>query len=395
MYEHPHYPHNPHNPHYPHYPQYPIHKKKKSVVKPIALVMLVALLMFGSAYAGARFSIMHHETSMQAHAPEVGFVAQQAPAVDVELLPADPEQAFVLPHQALALPDLFDGANPAVVAIATEVTGRNAFGRTVTLPASGSGFIISPNGYIVTNDHVIENATSITILMYNGQQYEAEIVGRAPFSDLAVIKINGQNLPYLRFGNSNLNRVGQQVAAIGNPLGELANTMTVGYISAIERDINIDGLPHVMLQTDAAINRGNSGGPLLNLRGEVIGVISAKQIGMGVEGLGFAIPSSYAERVVGEIIEFGFVRRAVLGIVVNDNRRGDVSIVNINDGSAAANAGMRLGDIIRSIDGREVTSFTELRMILDRLSPGDRVEVRISRGDEELVFMVVMDQNTQ
>ena len=392
MYE---YPRNPHN---IHYPQYPIHKKKKSVVKPIALVLLVMLLMFGSAYAGARFSMMQLERLVQAHIPDEGFATEQFPDIawaDVPLLPAEPEPAFVMPHQALALPDLFDGANPAVVAIATEVTGRNAFGRTVTLPASGSGFLISPNGYIVTNDHVIENATSITILMYNGRQYEAEIVGRAPFSDLAVIKINGQNLPHLRFGNSDLNRVGQQVAAIGNPLGELANTMTVGYISAIERDINIDNIPHVMLQTDAAINRGNSGGPLLNLRGEVIGVISAKSVGMGVEGLGFAIPSNYAERIINDIIEFGFVRRAILGIIVNDDRQGNVEIIEISGGSAAANAGLLVGDIILSIDDDEVPTFPALRVILDSLSPGDRVVVRVLRDGEELSFVAILDQNTQ
>ena len=383
---------------YNHYLQNPIHEKKKSIAKPVALVMLVMLLMFGSAYAGARFSIMQLENSMQAHNLSEGFSTQpidRSLVADVSALPIEPEPMFVLPHQALALPDLFDGANPAVVAIATEVTGRNAFGRTVTLPASGSGFLISPDGYIVTNDHVIENATSITILMYDGRQYDAEIVGRAPFSDLAVIKINGQNLPHLRFGNSDLNRVGQQVAAIGNPLGELANSMTVGYISAIERDINIDGIPHVMLQTDAAINRGNSGGPLLNLRGEVIGVISAKSVGMGVEGLGFAIPSNYAQQITNDIIEFGFVRRAVLGIIVNDDRQGNVEIVEIVAGSAAYNAGLLVGDVILSIDENEVTTFPELRVILDNLSPGDMVVVRVLRGAEELRFTAVLDMNTR
>ena len=386
MYEYPYY----------NYTQIHVNKKKKSVIKPIALTLLVMFLMFGSAYAGARFSMMQFENSIQASVPAEEVSYEQLSEVAVSPAPpVEPEPAFVMPHHALALPELFDGANPAVVAIATEITGRNAFGRIVTLPASGSGFIISPDGYIVTNDHVIENATSITILMYNGQRYEAEIVGRAPFSDLAVIKINAQNLPHLRFGNSDLSRVGQQVAAIGNPLGELANTMTVGYISAIERDINsADGIPHVMLQTDAAINRGNSGGPLLNLRGEVIGVVSAKFVGMGVEGLGFAIPSNYAERIVGDIIELGFVRRAVLGIIVNDDRQGNVEIAEIGAGSAAANAGLLVGDIILSIDDDEVSSFTALRVILDRLNPGDVVEVRVRRGDQELSFTVTLDQNT-
>ena len=388
-------------PKYNYFPDQPIQKEKKSIIKPVALVLLVMILMFGSAYAGARFSLMRFEGVTQADTLiEQVVEVFQRPDVTLtphaEFAPIEPEPAFVLPHQALTLPDIFDGANPAVVAIATERTGRNAFGRTVTLPASGSGFIISPDGYIVTNDHLIESATSITILLYNGQQYEAEIVGRAPFSDLAVVKINGQNLPHLRFGNSDLNRVGQQVAAIGNPLGELANSMTVGYISGIERDIvNIDGIPHVMLQTDAAINRGNSGGPLLNLRGEVIGVISAKFIGMGVEGLGFAIPSNYAERVVNDLIEFGFVRRAVLGIIVNDDRRGNVEIAEITAGSAAESAGLLVGDVIRSIDGDEISTFTELRVVLDRLSPGDRVVVEVTRGNEDLSFVAILDQNTR
>ena len=382
-------------PQYYHFPNPPVQKKKKSALKPVALVLLVMLLMFGSAFAGARFSLMQFENRAQDNVfADVGMYQQNLSA-QTPFTSTEPEPMLVLPHQALSLPDIFDGANPAVVAIATEVSGRNAFGRTVTLPASGSGFLISPNGYIVTNDHVIENATNIMILMYNGQQHQAEIVGRAPFSDLAVIKIDGHNLPHLRFGNSDLNRVGQQVAAIGNPLGELANSMTVGHISAIERDINIDGIPHVMLQTDAAINRGNSGGPLLNLRGEVIGVISAKSVGMGIEGLGFAIPSNYAQRITNDIIEFGFVRRAVLGITVNDDRQGNVQIVSISDGSAADIAGLLVGDIILTIDGDEVPTFPALRVILDRLSPGETVEVRVLRGDEELSFTATLDMNTQ
>jgi serine protease Do len=189
-------------------------------------------------------------------------------------------------------------------------------------------------------------------------------------------------------------RVGQQVAAIGNPLGELANSMTVGYISALNRDVNIDGVSRNKLQTDAAVNRGNSGGPLLNLYGEVIGVVSAKSVGMDVEGLGFAIPSSQAKIVVDQLIQYGFIRgRAILGVQVSvQDGTGYVQVASVNEGSAAQKAGIATGDIILSANGEEVSTFADLRAELDSLSPGDPLALRIRRGSEEMTLTAVLDE---
>jgi serine protease Do len=346
--------------------------------------------MLGSGYAGVRIAQANHNAYMTS-TDSIQAESHFETTIDnsFEVLGSVTQN-----NTELTLPELFEGANPAVVAISTEATGHNAFGRTVTRPANGSGFLVSPNGHIVTNDHVIDNANSIMVLMYDGNVYPATVIGRDPESDLAVIKIEGSNWQFLSFGDSDSLRVGQQVAAIGNPLGELANSMTVGYISALNRDVNIDGVSRNKLQTDAAVNRGNSGGPLLNLRGEVIGVVSAKSVGMDVEGLGFAIPSSHAKTVVDQLLQYGFIRgRAILGVQVSvQDGTGYVQVAYVNEHSAAQKAGVATGDIILSANGKEVSSFADLRAELDSLSPGDPLELRIRRGSEEMTLTAVLDE---
>ena len=298
---------------------------------------------------------------------------------------------------SLSLTELFAGANPAVVAISTETTGRNVFGRDVTLPAAGSGFIISADGYIVTNNHVIEYATTISVLLHDGTKHPAVLVGRDPETDLAVLKIEADGLSYLTWGASDALQVGEQVAAIGNPLGEFANSMTVGYISALDREINIDGTPRNMLQTDAAVNSGNSGGPLLNLQGQVIGIVTAKSSGMDVEGLGFAIPSSVAANIADLLIKDGYVKgRAVLGVMVGsrqDDGRTSVYIESVNDGSAAEKAGVQAGDIILSANDANVSTIEELKGIISGMSPGDKLRLRIRRDNEEMSLTAILDES--
>jgi serine protease Do len=296
----------------------------------------------------------------------------------------------------LQLTELFKGATEAVVAISTETTGRNVFGRTVTLPAAGSGFIISGDGYIVTNNHVIENAGSISVLLDNGNEYPATLVGRDSDSDLAVLKIEANNLSYLSWGDSGALEVGEQVAAIGNPLGEFANSMTVGYISALDREINIDGIPRNMLQTDTAVNEGNSGGPLLSLKGRVIGIVSAKSSGMNVEGLGFAIPSNLAKGIVEQLIQNGYVRRAVMGVqvgTVDDSGVQSVYVESVNSGSAAENAGVKAGDIILSTNGTAVSTVQELKRLISAMSPGDTLNLKVKRDGSEITLTVILDES--
>ena len=373
---------------YPYHQQYPVAPRKRSALKSAALFAAAAVLMLGSGFFGAAIAVARLEGEFEL-AREGQRTAGSLPwRPDAEAAELEPTLALRPSAHDYSLPEIFDGANPAVVAISTETVGRNVFGREVVFPASGSGFLVSPGGYIVTNEHVIENASRITVFMYDGRQYEAEVVGSSAFSDLAVLKIEGEGLPHLRFGDSDLNRVGEQVAAIGNPLGELANSMTVGYISSLERDVQIDRTPHVMLQTDAAINRGNSGGPLLNLRGEVIGVISAKRVGSGVEGLGFAIPSNYAARIVEQIIEYGLVRRAVIGVTV-DEVDGAVKLIAVSPGGPAQIAGLEPGDAILRIGERQVANFLHFRLALNSLTPGEAVEILVSRNGVEMAFEVV------
>lgn len=363
-------------------------RKNRPLLKVITLMLCVMCLMLGSGYMGARIAHGNMVAQINFEAAQVNNLVEVTADRSIELL------SSIIPTSGqLTLPELFDGANPAVVAISTEVTGRNAFGRVVTFPSSGSGFFVSSDGYIVTNDHVIENANSITVLLYDGRVIPATVVGRDSDSDIAVIRIEGTNYPFLSFGNSNNMRVGEQVAAIGNPLGELANSMTVGHISALNRDINIDGTSHNKIQTDAAVNRGNSGGPLLNLYGEVIGVVSAKSTGMDVEGLGFAIPSSHAEGIVRQLVDYGFIRgRAILGVTIQYGN-GMVQVASVGASSAAERAGIKTGDIILSANGTPLSTFADLRILLDDASPGDTMEMRVRRDNEEITLTAVLDEH--
>ena len=194
----------------------------------------------------------------------------------------------------------------AVVAINTTISAADVFGRTSDYPAAGSGFIITDDGYVVTNNHVIECQT-ITIVMENGNIYSAVLLG-GDRTDLAVLKIDDKNLPTVTLGDSSELQVGELAVAIGNPLGELSGTVTAGIISALNRTITLDNQQMNLLQTDAAINPGNSGGALFNSFGEVIGINTAKNIQTGIEGLGFAIPINDAKPVVESLINFGYVR---------------------------------------------------------------------------------------
>ena len=397
-------------------PAQPPKKRRKGLIAVIAVVCCV-LLMLGSGFAGARIVENRYNVLQN----NVEAMSPIAPATDLPgridgsngrnsnnsnnnnsagsndpAAGARPAGNVNPSGETLSLTDLFVGANPAVVAISTETTGRNAFGRPVTYPAAGSGFIISEDGYIATNNHVIENASSISVLLYDGSTYPATLVGRDSKTDLAVLKIETENLSYLSWGDSGLIKVGEQVAAIGNPLGEFANTMTVGYISALDREINIDGTPRNMLQTDTAVNAGNSGGPLLNLKGQVIGIVAAKSSGVSVEGLGFAIPSNTAERIIGQLISDGYVKgQPVLGVSVTTQDNGGLSnvyVVSVNSGSAAEKAGLKEGDIILSANNSDISTVSELKAIIETFSPGDAMALKINRSGEEIILAIILDE---
>jgi serine protease Do len=367
----------------------------KKFAKIILTAMCAMGLVLSGGYVGARVAL--HTQSEQSNIMPASAVDDNA--LFATLMSRPFENAFenTAASNSLSMPELFTMANPAVVAISTETTGRNIFGRVVTLPAAGSGFIVSSDGYVVTNDHVIGNANRVSVLLYDGTTHEARVIGRDPNGDLAVLKIDAANLSFLTFGDSENLLVGEQVAAIGNPLGEFANSMTVGVISALDREINIDGTPQNMLQTDTAVNRGNSGGPLLNAQGQVIGVVTAKSGGTNVEGLGFAIPSNIAEKTVTRLINNPIPVRPVMGVtvstVINTAGQTMVRVEYVVSGSAAQTAGVRIGDLVLSANGTRISVGDELINLIAAMNSGDEMKIVILRGGEEITLSVVLGES--
>ncbi len=303
----------------------------------------------------------------------------------------------------LTLSQLYEKCNPAVVAISTEVSVRNAFGQYATQATAGSGFVISEDGYIVTNNHVIDGASTIRVILYDGVTYDATLVGRDAAADLAVLKIKPDSkLTALEWGDSGTLKVGDSVAAIGNPLGELANSLTSGVISALDREINIDGTPMHMMQTDAAISPGNSGGPLINMYGQVVGVNTAKSSGDGVEGLGFSIPINEARDVIEQLIQYGYVQgRPQLGISIEDVTAAisrytglseGVYVVSVTAGSAADKAGIQAGDVIVAVGEVKITSSAELLTEKLKYKAGETVPFTVMRSNQSHTLSVTFDE---
>ncbi|MDN5203297.1 Do family serine endopeptidase [Fulvivirgaceae bacterium BMA10] len=260
--------------------------------------------------------------------------------------------------------------------------------------ATGSGVIISEEGYIVTNNHVIDNASKVQVTLDDNRRFEAKVIGTDNTTDLALIKIDGANLPFVKFGNSDDLRIGQWVLAIGNPFN-LNSTVTAGIVSARARNINIiedrDRMQiESFIQTDAVVNPGNSGGALVNLKGELVGINTAIASPTGsYTGYSFAVPVSLVKKVMDDLLEFGEVQRALLGVSILDvthpaivddvDELKGVYIQAVGKGSSADDAGLEAGDIITHIDGREVTTVPELQEIVAQNRPGDKVSVTFKR----------------
>ncbi|NLM15119.1 MAG: trypsin-like serine protease [Clostridiaceae bacterium] len=306
-------------------------------------------------------------------------------------------------RQALSVIEIAELGKPAVVAINTTISATDMFGRTSDYPAAGSGFIITDDGYVVTNNHVIEGAKTITIVMENGNIYSAVLLGGDSRTDLAVLKIDDKNLPTVTLGDSSELQVGELAVAIGNPLGELSGTVTAGIISALNRTITLDNQQMNLLQTDAAINPGNSGGALFNSFGEVIGINTAKNIQTGIEGLGFAIPINDAKPVVESLINFGYVRgRTKIGIQINDisaemaeyyDLVEGVFVAMVEPGSSADKAGLRNEDIIIAANGEEAKTVADLIRIKEKLAPGDTMTLTVVRNDRKVRVTIILEED--
>lgn len=300
--------------------------------------------------------------------------------------------------------DFTEAANKsinAVVHVKNVAVTRNPFSGNragMALQGTGSGVIISPDGYIVTNNHVIQKANQIQVTLNNNQNYMAEVIGSDPKTDIALLKIDADELDYLPFGNSNNAQIGEWVLAVGNPFN-LTSTVTAGIISAKSRDLGMDSNVSSFIQTDAAVNPGNSGGALVNTRGELIGINTAitSQTGSYV-GYAFAVPSNNARKIVEDILEFGDVQQGILGIrgvqaasalsEMNAGVSEGVYVDQVESGSGAARAGIKPGDVIRQIDNVQIKKFSDLSGYIGSKRPDDVVRVTVLRDGQEKVLNV-------
>lgn len=294
--------------------------------------------------------------------------------------------------------------SPAVVGITNKAYARDYFNRKVLVDqGQGSGVIFDRQGYIATNNHVVQNAQEIVVTLLDGRTFPGKVMGADPATDLAVIKIEGNDLPIAAFGDSDQLLVGEPAIAIGNPLGvEFKGSVTSGIISALNRSIEIGERRFKLIQTDAAINPGNSGGALVNADGVVVGINSAKISFAGVEGLGFAIPINTARPILQSLIEKGKVVRPYFGVSVVDAKTASqygymdgekgLFIVKIFPKTPAANAGIKRGDILLKVAGVDTNSIADLRSALDSKAVGSTVEAIIIRQEVQQTVNVVLEE---
>ena len=342
------------------------------------------------------------------------------------------------PENALSIPDIAEKAMPSVVGISAKFEytssaqsywgfgfysygGGNSGGQTQQMTGTGTGIVMSEDGYIITNAHCIYDneseykcgkAVSVSVVMADDAEteYEAQIVGYDLETDLAVLKIDATGLTPAEFGNSDDLRVGEMVVAIGNPLGfELQNTVTCGIVSALNREVTINEKDMTLIQTDAAINSGNSGGPLLNGYGQVIGINSAKMSSTygsaSVEGLGFAIPITDAKEIIEDLISNGYVtgrpQFGITGVTVTEsdaerlNMPQGVFVYSVTDGSAAYDAGIRQGDVITAVEDTEITDMDTLNEVKNQYNAGDTIKITVFRAGETMDVQLTLQEVRQ
>ena len=303
----------------------------------------------------------------------------------------------------------------SVVEIRTESVEMDSWMGQYVTEGAGSGVIIKENGYIITNNHVVEGASNIIVTTTDEQEYEATVVGTDSDTDVAVLKINAKNLKAATMGNSDQLNVGDLAVAIGNPLGELGGTVTAGIISALDRSISIDGKTMTLLQTDTSINPGNSGGGLFNQYGQLIGIVVAKSSGSDVEGLGFAIPINRAAEVASQLMDGGYVKgKPSTGMAYQDlsqqsssdsygfgdyfgggySQQSGVYIAEVN-GKNAKKAGFEVGDMVYSVDGEEIDCFDTLSSIITSHQVGDKVTYVVLRDGQALEIQLELEEKTE
>lgn len=367
-----------------------IRSKKTALLA--SLVFGVAALAFVGCSAGAKTGAKSNADS--------GSAAPIQPASDVSVEGLSEARNTPIVRTAKAV-------GPAVVGITNKATAHDWFDNPVETEGVGSGVIFKSDGYIVTNNHVVEGAKEIIVSLADGRSMQGKVIGADAMTDLAVVKVEAKDLPTAVFGDSDQVVVGEPAIAIGNPLGlEFQGSVTAGVISALNRTLESSNKPLKLIQTDAAISPGNSGGALANADGQVIGINSIKIAASGVEGIGFAIPINTVQKVVSDLIDKGYVVRPYLGVSVFDTKTAarygyqlnidkGVYVFKADPAGPAGKAGIQRGNILLKIDGKAVNSVGEVRTKVAEHSVGDQVEVTFVRGGSQQTATVTLEEMPQ
>ena len=377
-------------------------KRKRSGAGFIATALCFSLL--GSALgAGGVLLLDRHKEDPAAASDE-----------NLSILLEGQREASVIPTVAidtskqLTAAEVYAANVNSTVGITTSIT-TNYWGFQTTSAASGSGFIITTDGYILTNYHVIEDSDSISVSMYDGSTYDAALIGYDESNDIAVLKIEAEDLVPVVLGDSDQLNVGDSVVAIGNPLGELTFSLTAGAVSAMDREVTLSSsVTMELIQTDCAINSGNSGGALFNLYGEVIGVTNAKYSSSSsseasIDNIGFAIPINSIRDIVESIIEKGYISKPYIGVSVGDVSTqtqlygipAGAAIHSVTEGSPAEEAGLQAGDVITHVNGAEITGYSDLGETIDNSAIGDTLTLTVYRQGETLEITVTVGEQIQ
>ena len=376
--------------------------KKKKVWSIVALVLCCCLLSGAAGIGAALFVDWYQETRLGIHnsgdVTNVLVGLRETSVIDTTQIDTSKQMT---PAEVYA-------ANVnSTVGITTSIT-TNFWGFQSTSAASGSGFIISPNGYILTNYHVIESSNSITVSLYDGTTYDAALIGYDASNDIAVLKVEAEGLTPVIIGDSDNLNVGDSVVAIGNPLGELTFSLTSGAVSAKDREVTLSSSVTMdLIQTDCAINSGNSGGALFNLYGEVIGITNAKYsssgTGASIDNIGFAIPINNVWHIIESIIEKGYISKPYMGISVTDVSEESqafgipkgAAVAQVTEGSPAEKAGLKSGDVITKANDLEITCGNDIVDYVAEAEAGDEIHLTVYRQGKTVEITVVIEEKIQ